>query len=245
MPRQIGNAPSNSPATAQAVNGGILPAPLPEPGFVRFRAVRHPHLGLLAELNGPVKVTSGYGEHEVIGRPRQVGLLTYTGREPLTLEIPLLLDKWALRGSVEHEVRVLERLHGLDPDLPGPPRIIIEGIGIPHSYSRDPARRFVLSGNPEWGDEPRIISGARAYVEVVVIARQVPRLETLKEADDDGHGDKARRHFFEVPEGDRHRTLKSIARKFKTDWKKLRKLNPKLPGDPDHEIPAGTRVRVS
>lgn len=229
--------------TLGVVDGGLEERPLPAPGFVRFRAVHSDKMGLVAELNGTVKPT-GYGEHDVTDRPGDVGITSYKGRAPLALAIPLLLDRWSERKSVEAEVRMLERMLGLDSQLDQPPTIIVEGFGVPHSYTRAPQNRFVLSGDPDWGEERfRGTDGHRSYVEVAVTARLLVRPETI-EAPGAGGSSSARR-YYTVPRTGHPRTLRGIAKKRHVDWRRLRQLNPRLPGDPDHGLRGGTKVRVA
>lgn len=223
--------------------GGLQDLPLPEPGLVRFRAVDHPDLGIVCELNGHVLPT-GYAQHEVVGRQGYEGILNYTGREPLGLRIPLLLDRWTSRGTVEADIGVLERLHGLDDKLVGSPSIIVEGFGIPHSYSRSAQLRWVLTGDPDFDTEnirTRGLDGHRSYVPVVVTARCDTKPRTLT-APSSGTG---ARHTFTVQKGSKLNTLRAIAKHRHQDWKALRTLNPALPGDPAVTLKAGTKVRVS
>jgi hypothetical protein len=222
--------------------GGVQWAPLPPAGYVRLRAARHPELGLVAELTDHVTVVAGGGEHEIVDIPGGEGITSYKGRQPLALRIPLLFDGLP-DESKDHEVRVLERMHGIDADLPGPPLLIVEGIGIPHSYSREPKRRYVLDGDPEYG-EIRTIgdSGRRGYVEAVVIARSKHSPSSLPDVTPDRDG--GQRHTITVPEGDAQRTLRAIAKRHDVQWRKLVRLNPKLPHDPDKWLPPGTKVRV-
>lgn len=231
-------------STIGVVGGGLDDLPLPEPGLVRLRAVAH-DLGVVAELNG-TPLPTGYAVHAVTERKRRVGITSYSGRQPLSLRLPLLLDRWSERASVEREVRVLEQLLGLDALLTAPPQVIVEGFGIPHSYSRAPHLRWVLSGDPEWGDDIRYRGddGHRSYVPVTVLLLQYERPEKLAAPGADDTAATGRRQYVTVPRGSQQRTLRQIARRRKVRWQTLRHLNPRLPGDPDKHLPAGTKVRV-
>lgn len=228
------------PGAKRAAKHALHDAP-PPAGLVRFRAIYHDDLEVVAELNGQIGV-AGYGTHDVIDRPGRVGLTTYHGRPPLRLTFPLLFDRWPEDGTVEEEIRTLERLHGLDPRLARPPQVVIDGIGVPHSRGRDPDGRWVLTGDPDWDDDIRYrADGNRCYVPVTVTAQRLVRPSTLVEPDEPTHRPK----FFKVPHGERLRTLRQIAKHRHAEWRKLRKLNPKLPGDPDHKLKPGTKVRVA
>jgi hypothetical protein len=222
--------------------GTVVPLPAPEPGLIRFRAIAYPTLGLVAELNG-IPTISGYGVVATIDVPHGIGISSPSGRPPLRMSIPLLLDRWSERRSVEPELAMLERLLGIGPSPSIPPQIIIEGIGVPHSYSRDPGRRWRLTDDPEWGDDVRTVrsSGSRGYVEVTVSALEVTDPQVDIEVD------SPTRRFFTIPRTGHPRTLRGVAKKFGRDWRQLRKLNPTLTlaGDPDHPIKGGTKVRLS
>lgn len=227
------------------VKGGLDQQPLPAIGSVRFRAVSHEDMGLVVELNGDV-IPSGYGEFGVTDRVGNVGITGYTGRKPLSLQIPLLFDRWTSQDSVEDEVRMLERMHGLDPALDQPPAIIIEGFGVPHSYSRAPNYRFAFNGDIQWDDADiryRDSDGHRLFVACTVSAILLVRPQSLAAATTPAADSGSTRHTYTVPKTGHPRTLKGIAKKFGKDWHAVRKLNPRLPGDPDKALNAGTQVR--
>lgn len=251
-PIKSGNPPKTNQKTG-VVAGGLAAMPLPKVGFVRFRAVNHPRMGVVAELDGDV-TSSGYGEHSVTPRPGQIGITGYDGRHPLTLRIPLLLDRWTGQGSVEAELRMIERLHGLDADLDAPPAVIVEGIGVPHSYSRSPQNRFVLTapgGDIEWGDDIRYrpSDGHRLFVPFVVTAQLLVRPKALGASSDHDDTDSntgwSVRHYYTVPKTGHPRTLRGIAKKFGKTWQQVRKLNPYLHADPDVTLTAGIKVRYA
>lgn len=224
--------------------GGIDARPLPDPGFVRFRAPDHPTLGLVAELDGPPVVEAGYGEHEIIARRREVGITSYVGRSPLRITLPLLFDRYTERRTVDPEIRVLEQMHGLDPSLAAPPLLIVEGFGVPHSYSRAAHLRWRFDGQIQWGDDVRYRGedGHRSYVPATVTILQVVEPERVRDAAGNA------RVTYTVPASGSPRTLRGIAKRYAQDWRKVRALNTsnrRVPRDPDRAIPAGVKVRVS
>lgn len=228
--------------------GGIDPQPPPLPGFIRFRAVDDPDVGLVAELNGVV-TPAGYGAQEVTDRKGRVGITSYAGRQPITLPIPLLLDRWQTRESVEAELKMLDTMLGMNVNVPEPPALIVEGIGVPFSYARNPRLRWVLTGDPDWGDIRYGDGGQRSYVPVTVTAMQVSKPSTLTRAVKPP--DHRKRQFHVVPSSHGKLgpdglggTLREIARGWHTTWQALRTLNPDLPADPDVVLPQGTVVRV-
>lgn len=244
-PTTGGPKPKKRPKTG-VVKGGLEQQPLPTIGYIRFRAVNNEKLGLVVELNGDV-LPAGYGEFAVTDRPGRVGITGYSGRKPLTLKIPLLFDGWRTRSSMEDELRMLERLHGLDAALAQPPVIIVEGFGIPHSYSRAPQNRFAFTGDPQWDDSDirtRKPDGHRLYIACTVTAQMIVRPQSLAAATTTSAAGESR-HYYTVPKHGKPRDLKGIAKKYGKTWRQIRALNPKLPGDPDHDLKAGTKVRYS
>ena len=227
--------------------GGTLALPLPTPGSVRFRAANDWTLGVVCELNGPVLPPTGAGTHDLVERKGRVALTEYHGKAPMMLKVPVLLDRWSDRKSIEPELRMLERLHAINTQQ-RPPRMIVEGRGVPYAHHRAPSARWVFDGDPDWdGDDIRTIgsAGVRAYIAgtVTLLRVSAPAAADPEDTSDDAKA-KAR-HVATVDAHDRARTLKQIAAKHKVSWRQLHKLNPKLPADPDKKLPGGTRVRIS
>lgn len=234
--------PPRAPAKPGVVEGGLRHLHPPPPGFVRFRAVRHRDMGLIAELDDRIVPVDGYGTDQITERPTRVALTSEGGASPLALRIPLLLDRWREQRSVEPEIRMLERMLGLSTDRPERPLVIVEGQGIPHGYERAAHLRWRLS-EPEWGDDIRYVNSRhRAFVTVSVLARLAITPETLAEPDEQVTVGKKGRAFFHTTA--RVNTLKEAARYVRVPWKTLRKLNPKLPKDPDKKLRPGTRIRI-
>lgn len=242
---------SKTPAAAGTVIGGTEPLPLPPPGFIRVRAIAHNDIGLVAELDGPVTVPTGYGSHDVIERPQGVGITSYHGRPPLSLSIPLIFDRWTDQKSIEAEITMVETLLGIG--MSRSPQIIIEGVGVPHSYSRDASLRWVLTGDPAWGDDVRFRPGGghRVFAQVVVTALQVNQATTISEPEPTKGSRKPPAKTYTVtykgPVNTAPKTslsnLRKIAKHFRVSLKHVQYLNPKVK-DPDVTLKAGTKVRV-
>lgn len=229
---------------AGVTSGGLDPKPLPEPGLVRLRAADLRDLGLVAELDGPV-VPTGFGGVEAVTRPGRVGRASYQGRPPLGLTIPLLLDGWHRQRSVEAQITVINGLLGVHADAKGresgrPPLMIVEGFGVPHSFTREPFRRWRLTGDPQYAEDlrRRAPDGHAVFVRVVLTAIEDPQPEATPVADERA------RQVVRVRKGSRLDTLRELARHHRSSWTRLVQLNPRLPADPDRQLRDGTRVRV-
>lgn len=222
------------------VAGGLMRLPVPAPGLVRIRAVDNPALGVVAELDGPVQ-PEGYGTWGQVDRPKKLPLTEYTGLDPLSLPIPLLLDRWSERASVEPEIKAIETMlgrHGAEQ----PSVVTIEGPGIPFGFERDQSLRFVLGGL-SWGDDIRTVGsgGDRSYVQLTLTATQFTAADVVVTRDS-----KVRK-FYKVTSS-RPYTLRSIGKKFGQSPAQMKALNRKrkgIPADSDLRIKAGVKVRVN
>lgn len=139
------------------------------PGMVRIKSVS----GAVGKQQlyrplGPMKprVVSGYGGWQVTQRPRDIGLTDWIGREPMRVQFQVLIDS-ALRDivagrpgrafgdrlSCEKDCRTLEKMAGLTPGSPEPPKVIFDGgRGIPHDASHAKRNRWVIEVL-EWDEE--------------------------------------------------------------------------------------------
>lgn len=113
-------------------------------GQVTIRTTKPgPGLAITAWLNeaGPT-VTGGYGGWEVVARPRRVAITQWRGREPIQMELPLVIDAYdgtaksdRVTNSIELVVTKLERMALPYPPIKTPPKITLEGSSsnlIPH-----------------------------------------------------------------------------------------------------------------
>lgn len=240
-------AVSQEAASTTIYPGGLQRVPPVKPGFVRFRAVKRPDVGLVAELDGPVVTVDGTGTDQLTERPGRVSITSEGGTPPLALRIPLLLDRWREQRSVEREIKMLERMLGVGGDQPKRPQVTVEGPGIPHSYERNSKLRWRLS-EPEWAtDDIRYVNdSARAYVQVSVLARAVVRPDTVPVPEERvTEGAKGRFFFRTTSETN---TLREVSKYVGVSLKELKGLNedrkPKLPNDPDKKLPRGSRLRI-
>lgn len=95
-------------------------------GNVVFRAGTQRVQALITP--GVAKVVDGYAKYNVVGLEQRTSLLEYAGRDPRTMQVPILLDGFRKGISQEAAIRALEAMC-MPPNLRGsvPPRVIAEG----------------------------------------------------------------------------------------------------------------------
>jgi nucleoid-associated protein YgaU len=116
-----------------------------------IKTVAEPEIHFRAHFaDGAAIVTEGYAGWRVIDRPRDVGLVEWSGRNPMAIEIPFILDYWdeEVRDDpgerCEEQVTRLERLCGLGGHTQ-PPICKVDGRGmIPHDYTITPELNWVV-----------------------------------------------------------------------------------------------------
>lgn len=120
--------------------------------------------------NDGVKVTGGYGGWEIVQRPRRLSLTQWNGRDPISMDIAIVLDGFQHRDSVESEIDKLETMAQNQQDFDAPPVVNIFGAAVPHQHLD-----YVIT-NIQWGDQIRRMSdGDRIRQEAVVsVVRYVP-----------------------------------------------------------------------
>lgn len=213
------------------------------PGDIRL-ASRRPKLTVDIMVAGAVTQAGGAGGWEIVARPFRTGFVDWTGREPLTLTIPVLFDGHATRTSVEKDIKTLERLalpHG-DND---PPTLRATGP-IPHRDDHD----WVINGL-EWGESIwwRDTDANRAYR-----TRQACTITLLQLVADDrlerlarrgGRSGKSKRQRSQPYHAKKGDTLISIAAAklgAAKRWKEIAKLNPRIT-DPKH-LKIGQEIKL-
>lgn len=130
-------------------------------GEVTFRTTA-PRLTVTCWLGAdPPKPTGGYGGWDIVERPRRVGLTQWNGREPIQMDVPIVIDGFKHNDSVEYEITKLERM--ALPFIKEPPEVKLIGSAVPHSDLD-----WVIQ-DIEWGtDVIRIGNGDRVRQDAVV-----------------------------------------------------------------------------
>lgn len=215
-------------------------APDPPPGCVQIYCADPPRSLIVLLGEDPVKLTGGETGWETVARPHQTGMTLWNGAAPYALALPLMLDDFPERGSVEKAMRVLHRLaRGDDDSEPG----VIELGGIPL-----PADEWVIE-SLDYGDPIRGDRDLRLMRQPVTLSLleyvppeyvQVRRRSLAKP--------KPKTRMVKVKKGD---TPAKIAHRAHCKWTELRTLNPGVVkranqkvGTPHDRFKVGMRLRV-
>lgn len=200
-----------------------------QPGQVLLQAWNDVSLRVKMELgDGPwvPQFTPGW---EVIERTRRVGLTEWTGRDPVRIAGPVMLDGLERNDGarVERDIRILEKLGGHRIGNTPPPKIFIDADGaVPHDRTRAPHLQWVIE-QIDWGDALRDRRGRRVrqfadlvllqYVEEAAIAG-LPAIKK-KQSERRGTG------WVDVRQGD---TLQRIAARYgltKAEVREAKRIN--------------------
>lgn len=194
-------------------------------------ASAQPPLSLEVMMGDGTVIATGYGGWEEVPRPRRVAMTVWNGIAPLRLAIPVLIDGLTDGRSVEADVRLLERLAGLDEHVDEPPTLTVNANGaIPHDLKQEPHNRWVVE-LLEWGDALRQEDGQRIRQEGDLTLLQFIEDEHLRDLKPPAHRrrkSKKGKHghgTYVVKRGD---TLQSIAAKklgSSKRWHDIAKLN--------------------
>ena len=193
-------------------------APNPPPGCVQIYCADPPR-GLIVLLGAePVKLTGGGGGWDIVNRPAQTSMTLWAGSEPYTLQLPVMLDDYPERGSVERAMRVLNRLVKGDDDSP-PGVVEIGGIPLP-------VDEWVIDGI-DYGDPIRAVDDMRLLRQPVTL--------TLREYVPPEYVRLRRRSLVKPKRKTQGRRSSKRAtrrrrsrKRFKCKWTALRELNPKI-----------------
>jgi hypothetical protein len=213
-------------------------------GFISF-STRSPRLSVVAKPgDGVPVVTDGYGTIETITRPLRRGLTRWTGSNPLTLTIPILLDGYRTGRSIEPQIADLEQMAAVDGGEPMHVTIDCTGNIVPHHDDH----KWLVTGL-DFGEAISSHRGRRLRQAITVQVTAVVEATTEKSVAkrNKGSGNHARR--YRVKAGD---TLRSIARKVLGDpdrWVDIRRANnitdPRIVGKPGKKIGCvGTVLKI-
>jgi hypothetical protein len=130
-------------------------------GEVTFTTIGAPKLSVTCWLGAdPPKVMGGYGGWEIVNRPRRTAVTQWRGREPIQMDVAIVLDGFKGDDSIEYDVIKLERM--AQPYKTEPPQVKLIGSAVPHSDLD-----WVIT-NIDWGDAIRRKNGDRLRQEGTV-----------------------------------------------------------------------------
>jgi len=205
----------------------------PAAGRVRLRTVGVKYQQVTADLTAPVQVSTPSGV-AVVARPGQIGIPVYAGRDPSRLTVSLEIDRLDTAGAVDREFALIERFAGYHG---APPPLVIEGVGVPHAFDREPQHRWWISEEPDFTEQTSRDGVFCRLACTLVLTR-------LDGVSDDAL-EQATERSFHIVRAKGLRTQRQIAKHYRTTWSRLRAFNPKLPADPDKKLPVDTQVRLS
>lgn len=102
-----------------------LPTRVPDRYFYTFKSSKGQTVKVLRGDNPP-SIVGGEGGWSTVQRPRRTSLTQWTGRDPYSMDVPILFDGWRYGVSVEHSIRVMQEM-ARGYDFSPPPTIKIDG----------------------------------------------------------------------------------------------------------------------
>jgi hypothetical protein len=185
--------------------------------------------------DGVPKATDGMGGWTIVSRPRRTALTQWDGRNPYSMDLPVLFDGLGDNISVENDIARLFQM-SVGSDFTPPPTVTVDG-GVPVKGAT-----WVINGI-DWGDDVIYdqASKGNAYrlrqdaVVHLVQYRPEQRVKILTT--------KVVPNIYVV-----HRsgeTMRTIAKAMYGDarkWTAIKKANPKV-RDPNH-LKVNTKLRI-
>lgn len=120
--------------------------------------------------------SGGYGGYEAVARPKKPDLTVYTGRRSFQLTLPMLLDGFIDRRSVEDDIHDLNLL-ATGTVGQGPPPVTVDGVRFPARAGDTWAINDVI-----WGDAERRHDEVRIRQQVTVTLIEVTTDKQLRES---------------------------------------------------------------
>jgi hypothetical protein len=179
------------------------------------------------------RLTGGIGGWDVTERPRQVSMTTWGGVEPFALDLPLILDRYASRGSVEPELAALLAVGRGDGESE-PGVLEVAGIALPTD-------RWVLDGI-DFGEALLLAqTGERSRQLLTLQLREYVPPEYLQLRAGALKASKGKTKVITTRAGD---TPAKVAHRYATTFARLRELNTGLVKKAGQALRIGTRLRV-
>ncbi len=179
------------------------------------------------KTDDPATPKVGYGGHPVGARPKRRALTVYQGRQPFTLEVPMLL--WRDGRSVEADRIALDNMATSEAEQfnQQPPVVQIRAsytLPIPPALGTENTARWWIE-DIIWGAEvrnPPNLGGAITRKELTVVLLEWNAQEPILEG-----GSRIGKYRVRKPPD----TILSICRKHRMDAITFRQLNPRIRSD--------------
>jgi hypothetical protein len=198
---------------------------------------RGPSVSVL--LGDGVPTPTGDGGWEAVTRPRQEGFVEWVGTQPISMDVPVMLDGFAAGDSVEPAIALLLTMtRNRQGARSEPPVVRLTGAPVPHQNLL-----WVIS-NIGWGDVARRGSdGARIrqVATITFLEYRAPDVLVRRPSPAQRHKKGGSHRTYVVHKGD---TLPKIAARLLHNskrWREIAKLNNLR--DPNH-LKVGTRLRL-
>lgn len=177
----------------------------------------------------------GYGGHPIGARPKRKALTVYAGRQPFSLEIPMLM--WRDGGSVEQDRIALDNMATSEGEFDAtgqpeePPTVHISAsfpLPVPPALGQVDAIQWWIE-DIDWKEEFRRPPAEGGYLtyKLVTVTLLEATTDVLLEKGARGVGSRRGKYTVRKPPD----TLKRIASKFHTSVAVIKALNPKLRSD--------------
>lgn len=182
----------------------------------------------------PIRYTGGFGGWNVTPRPRQTGMTTWDGQEPLQLALGLMFDTFPARGTIASPMAALRRIARGDGESP-PGVARIDGLPLPDVG-------WVIEGL-DFGDALRRADGHAVRQSVTLTLREYVPPSYLKLRRKALSPSKGKTRVVVVRKGD---TPAKVAKRpnVRCDWTDIRGLNKTLVTRANQPLKVGTKLRV-
>jgi nucleoid-associated protein YgaU len=184
----------------------------------------------------PPKITGGVGGWEIVPRRRRKGMTSWQGRDPISMDLPILFDGHGIFPVDQDPDISMLRLMAVGDNFQQPPTVTIVGF--------TPAQGVVWVINDiEWGDDvvwetdPNTGDDIRTRQDASLKLLQFVQVDTVKVIPTAGVPG-----IWTVEKGQTLRTIAKESYGNASYWTLIRDANPNV-RDPEN-VPVGTELRI-
>lgn len=203
--------------------------------YITFRASNGTNVTALRGNTVP-KLTGGWGGWEIRERRRRRAATSWTGREPLQMDLPILFDGWGIfPESVDADVQTL-RLMATGDNFQEPPTVFIDGF-TPAAGVKWVINNFEWGDDVKWTRDPQTGIDIRVRQDVIVQLVQFVEEDTVKVVPTAGVPG-----IWITQDGDTLRKISKTTYGNGKYWQQIAKANPGITRDPDAPLPPKLRL---